>query len=642
MRVAFVTVGDTSRLTGGHLYNARLLRGLRELGHRVEPVVGAGDGFEEQRLAAGGFRLDPRGFDVVVVDALARVVCAPHLGAWRETVPVVALVHELPGLAAPENAARERPYEDALLEGGPGAGPVVTVSEANRRALLARGVAPERVLVVPPGFDRLEMAGRRREAPRSGPALALCVAQWTPRKGILDLVRAWRIADTGDARLRFVGETRADGEYARRILREIGSDGSVEVAGCITDADLARAYAEADLFVLPSRFEGYGIVFAEALASGLPVLARRVGPLPELLGDEAALLVPESAGPETIAAGISTLLCDGALRKRMSEAALRRAADLPRWSETVAAFERALAGAAGGFSGGALPEPTERNRRSWNAAVGAHESHRPNLAAYLAAGGSTLFPEELGLLGEVHGKRLVHLMCNTGGDTLSLAALGAEATGVDLSDRAVERARELSESSGIEARFERGEVYAWLREAAVAGRRFDLALASYGVVCWLYDLGLWARGVRDVLAEGGALALVDFHPVSMVFDREWRVAESYYAGGEPLDLPEGVGDYVGESGGGLVASGFAEGVREFSNPESCTLYRWGLGEVVSALAEAGFTVERLEEYPYANGERHFLRMREGEGRRMYPPEGMPSLPLMYGVRAAKTRERPSG
>lgn len=277
-------------------------------------------------------------------------------------------------------------------------------------------------------------------------------------------------------------------------------------------------------------------------------------------------------------------------------------------------------------------ELREQNRRSWEAVVGAHESHRGDLARFLRRGGSTIFPEERRLLGDVSGKRLVHLMCNTGGDTLNLARLGAQATGVDASERAVEAARRLSCDSGIPARFVRSDVYDWLEPRAdePESEFFALAYASYGVVCWLSDLDRWASGLYHRLVPGGRFVLVDFHPAAMMLDAEWRLANDYYSGGEPL-AAGGVGDYVGESGGGLTPAGHEAGVRDFENPEPCYLFRWGLGEVVTALAGAGLILKALEEYPYANGERQFRRMRELEGRRLVPPKSTPRVPLMYGL-----------
>ncbi|MBA2782967.1 MAG: SAM-dependent methyltransferase, partial [Rubrobacteraceae bacterium] len=158
---------------------------------------------------------------------------------------------------------------------------------------------------------------------------------------------------------------------------------------------------------------------------------------------------------------------------------------------------------------------------------------------------------------------------------------------------------------------------------------------SYGVICWLPDLGRWAGDIADILNPGGRFVLVDFHPAADIFDKAWNHVHDYPSGGEPLLLDEGVGDYVAASGGGLTPAGFVDGVRDFENPEGCHLFRWGLGEVVTALAKAGLRITALEEYPYANGERKFAGMRELRGKRMISPEHVPKVPLMYGIRAER-------
>ena len=280
----------------------------------------------------------------------------------------------------------------------------------------------------------------------------------------------------------------------------------------------------------------------------------------------------------------------------------------------------------------------EQNRVSWNAVVGAHESHRGDLSRFFSEGGSTLFQEECDLLGKLEGRSLVHLQCNSGGDSISLTRLGATVTGVDVSDEAVSSARDLAEKTGIRATFERADVYDWLEEASREGRRFDVAFASYGVICWLPDLRIWAGGIAGILNPGGCFVLIDFHPAADIFDRAWNHVNDYPSGGEPLLLDRGVGDYVAASGGGLTPAGFVEGVRDFENPEGCYLFRWGLGEVVTALAEAGLRITALEEYPYANGERKFAGMRELPGKRMVPPEHIPTVPLMYGIRAERSQQ----
>jgi SAM-dependent methyltransferase len=274
----------------------------------------------------------------------------------------------------------------------------------------------------------------------------------------------------------------------------------------------------------------------------------------------------------------------------------------------------------------------EQNRLSWNEATMAHQRHREREAAFLRGGGSTLFPEELELLGDVTGQSIVHLQCNTGRDTLSLATLGAQATGIDISDTAIDVARELSAETGIPARFVRMDVYDWLEDAAGAGERFDIAFCSYGAVCWLVDLDRWARGIAAILRPGGRFVVVDFHPVAGMFDDEWRLAYPY-GGGRQMTAPEGVGDYVGDAAGGLTPAGFSTGTGQFENPYPCHLYQWGIGEIVTALAGAGFVITALKEYPFVNGERCFPGMQELPGRKMLPPGDIPALPLMYGIAA---------
>jgi glycosyltransferase involved in cell wall biosynthesis len=163
------------------------------------------------------------------------------------------------------------------------------------------------------------------------------VAQWIPRKGVLDLVRAWSRTDRPGAVLELVGETDADASYEAEVCQLTSEDPSILVHGPVDDTTLAGLYAAADVFALPSRYEGYGIVFAEALSFGLPVVACSVGPVPEVVGDEAALLVP-SGDPGALSDALTRLLSDAGLREKMSAAALRRATSLPRWRETVDGF----------------------------------------------------------------------------------------------------------------------------------------------------------------------------------------------------------------------------------------------------------------------------------------------------------------
>jgi glycosyltransferase involved in cell wall biosynthesis len=338
-------VGKTGRKTGGYLYNGRVISGLRRKGFEIEEFVAGGASPDEQRKAAPRFgsTFDPSRYDAIVVDALARITVAPHLDLWLSWRPVVPLVHELPSVAGPKHKIVdcELDYEETLLR----ADRFVAVSDHGRKILLGRGVSPGRIHVVPPGFDGIP-EGIGPHVQGDGPVRALCVAQWIERKGILTLVETWTLRERKGAVLELIGETDADPDYAAlvRDAIEAAPRGSIIVLGCVDDVSLGASYAAADLFALPSRYEGYGIVFAEALARGLPIIACDVGPVPDLVGREAAVLVrPDDR--EALSAALDLLLGDPTLRTRMSAAARRRTCSLPRWEDTVTGFEQVLSAA---------------------------------------------------------------------------------------------------------------------------------------------------------------------------------------------------------------------------------------------------------------------------------------------------------
>jgi len=277
----------------------------------------------------------------------------------------------------------------------------------------------------------------------------------------------------------------------------------------------------------------------------------------------------------------------------------------------------------------------EENRLSWNEATKAHNSHKGDQAKFFRLGGSTLFPEEKELLGDIAGLSLVHLQCNAGQDTLSLVQLGAVVSGVDISDEAIAFAEKLSEESGIPASFYRADVFDWLQETAKQGKQFDIAFSSYGAVCWISNLNIWAKGIARVLKPGGRFVVVDFHPVAMMFDKDFSHKFSYFSEGKHLTWEDGISDYVAESGTSLAPWGYETGIENFRNPHRSHEFQWGIGDIVTAVLQAGLTLEVLKEYPYANGCKLFERMRETPERRMFPPEDVPNLPLMYGIVARK-------
>jgi SAM-dependent methyltransferase len=277
----------------------------------------------------------------------------------------------------------------------------------------------------------------------------------------------------------------------------------------------------------------------------------------------------------------------------------------------------------------------QKNRVSWNEATKAHNSHKRDQAAYFREGGNTLYPEEIELLRDLEGASIVHLQCNSGQDTISLARIGGNVTGVDISDTAISFARQLSADSGIPATFIRADVYDWLADAAEKNERFDVVFSSYGALVWLSDIAIWAKGVSTILARGGKLVLVDFHPYANVFGWDWTLRYPYFAQGKALEFDDGIGDYVALSGNCLAPSGYLEGVVNFKNPHPVKEFQWSIDEILSAILEAGLILKEYHEYPYTNGARLFKSMREEVGGRLYPPSGFPTLPLMYGLLAIK-------
>ena len=269
----------------------------------------------------------------------------------------------------------------------------------------------------------------------------------------------------------------------------------------------------------------------------------------------------------------------------------------------------------------------DATRQSWNVATRNHNAHKGDQAAFLREGGSTLFPEEIDLLGPIAGRRLVHLQCNSGQDTLSLARRGAVVTGVDFSDEAIQFARALSVGSDIPATFIQHELLTWLD---VTDKRFELAFSSYGAVSWMPDIERWGRGIARILQPGGRFVYVEFHPHVWCLGPDLTLTGDDYFFRGPFVAP--IQDYVADSGAGLHGVVPGETV---DNTIPGTAWQYGVGEIVSALAGAGLVLETLREYPYSNGCRTNKRLVMDDARRWHWPPGFARLPLMFGLSVRK-------
>ena len=277
----------------------------------------------------------------------------------------------------------------------------------------------------------------------------------------------------------------------------------------------------------------------------------------------------------------------------------------------------------------------EDNRVSWNAATIAHNSHKGDQIRFFQEGGETLFPEDVELLGELGGQRVLHLQCNCGQDSLSIARRGAQVTGVDISDQAVDFARNLSARTRIRAEFHRADLYDWMQTHQQAGEPFDLIYSSYGALQYISSLQLWTRLITSILKPGGALVLIDYHPVLHMFDPSGALQHPYSGKGQPDTRRAGVTDYVQDAGVGLTDDSFQDGIQNFTNPYPQHVFHWGLGEVADAVLGQGLKLEVLREYAHGNGQRHFEQASARPNRRFLPPPELPGIPMMFGLRARR-------
>jgi glycosyltransferase involved in cell wall biosynthesis len=342
--VAFVVPGDLATPTGGYTYDRRILAGLAALGWQTQ-VLDIGEGFPRPaaavRAAARRRLAELPPAPAVVIDGLAYGVLADEAEALAPTHRLVALVHHPlaleTGLSEAE-AASLRLSERAALSH---ACHVVVTSPSTARILIADfAVPPERLSVVQPGTDRV--APRPREG--SAAVELLAVGSIVPRKGYDVLVAALAgLSDLG-WRLTIAGDRERSSETTRALAAEIDRLGlarRITFTGAVAPDLLLAHYAAADLFVLPSRFEGYGMACAEALAHGLPVVATNTGAIPETVPADAGALVP-SDDAAALAAVLRRLITDPAERERLAAGARAAATHLPSWREQAKKFAGVL------------------------------------------------------------------------------------------------------------------------------------------------------------------------------------------------------------------------------------------------------------------------------------------------------------
>jgi SAM-dependent methyltransferase len=273
-----------------------------------------------------------------------------------------------------------------------------------------------------------------------------------------------------------------------------------------------------------------------------------------------------------------------------------------------------------------MDEMVRANWRRWNEVVDIHLRSNDYRVAQFRAGGADLRGIEAAEIGAVAGKRLLHLQCHFGLDTLRLARRGAIVTGLDFSPNAIAAARQLARETGLDARFVEGDVHDAPR--LIEGR-FDIVFVTWGAICWLPDIRRWAEIAAGFVAPDGFLYLLEAHPVALAMmqrdDASFRVLDDYFSPA-PIAVDEDV-TYTSDRDK-LVNTRF---------------YNWThpLGDTVTAVTDTGLRLAYLREHDSVPWRMYPTLVAGSDGRWRLPP-GQPRLPLSYSLKALRVAAGPGG
>ena len=343
-RIAFAVPGDLATPTGGYAYDRRMIAELSDLGWGID-LLNLGEDFprpdEATRTTARTQLLALPVGRSIVIDGLALGVLPQIAAELAGRNPLLALVHHPLALEhglLPEQAETLRVSERAALAAVQG---VVVTSAATARLVAADyGVPAERIAVARPGSDPAPQA----QGSKDGVVRLLSVGAVVPRKGFDVLVAALATLPDLSWRLTIAGDRTRDRDAVAGLDADIvrhGLENRVTVLGAVSPQRLAALYAEADAFVLASRFEGYGMAYAEAVAHGLPVIGSNGGAIPDTVPADAGLLVAPGDIP-ALADALRRVIGDPGLRQLLAGAARAAAPRLPTWRQSAEIFTRAL------------------------------------------------------------------------------------------------------------------------------------------------------------------------------------------------------------------------------------------------------------------------------------------------------------
>jgi len=255
------------------------------------------------------------------------------------------------------------------------------------------------------------------------------------------------------------------------------------------------------------------------------------------------------------------------------------------------------------------------NRHSWNNRVASHLASTFYDVDGFLKGESSLNEIELKLLGDLKGKSVLHLQCHFGQDTISLARMGAIATGVDFSDQAILAAAELSIKAGVATKFICCNVYDLPLQL---DETFDVVFTSYGTISWLPDLDRWASVISDFLKPGGKFIIAEFHPVVWMFDDDFKTVKYHYHNVEPVSETEN-GTYADRNAAITLKS---------------ITWNHGISEVMNNLLKHGIEINSFNEMDYSpyNCFRHMVETEPGKFRIKHLAN---KIPMVYSIEATK-------
>lgn len=220
------------------------------------------------------------------------------------------------------------------------------------------------------------------------------------------------------------------------------------------------------------------------------------------------------------------------------------------------------------------------NRKLWNAKVDSHLKSDFYFVEEFLGGRTSLNSIELELLDDIKGKKILHLQCHFGQDSISLSRLGAKVTGVDFSDKAIDAARNLALKAETDTQFIISDVY---ELPNVLEEKFDIVYTSYGTIGWLPDLDKWAKIINHFLKPGGQFIFVEFHPVVWMYDNDFTfVKYSYFNTGQITETQEGT---------------YAEPTADLANEE----IGWNhpTSEVLTSLLQENLELKTFQEFNYS-------------------------------------------